>query len=144
MTKYWIAVASKEHVQIGKAEGIMQVCHGKVAGLRKIMPGDWIIYYSPKEIFGQNQPCRMFTAIGNVKDKEPYQYKISEDFIPWRRDVNYFKALDIAIEPLIDKLSFIKNKKNWGFIFRFGLFQIPKHDFQTIASAMGIEIERET
>lgn len=141
MKKYWIAVASKEHVQHGKAEGIMQICHGKAAGLRRIKPHDWIIYYSPKEIFNQNKLCRMFTALGQVNDKEPYQYKMSDDFIPWRRDVKYIKALDIAIELLIDKLTFIKNKKNWGFIFRFGLLEIPKHDFQTIALAMGIEIE---
>jgi hypothetical protein len=29
-TKYWIIVASKDHVQRGIKEGIAQACHGKL------------------------------------------------------------------------------------------------------------------
>lgn len=138
--KYWIAVASREHVILGKEAGIMQVCHGKQSPLKRINQNDWIIYYSPAEIFGHKTPCRKFTAIGIVKDKEPYQYKMSESFLPFRRNVNYLKVDDVEIEPLINSLSFIKNKKQWGYIFRFGLFSIPLDDFKLIASKMGINI----
>ena len=140
MTKYWIAVASKEHVLKGKKEGIAQVCHGKQNPLKKINPGDWIVYYSPTEIFDQKEACRKFTAIGQVNDKEPYQFKMSDDFIPWRRDVNFLTASDIEIGPLIQGLSFIKNKKQWGFIFRYGLFSIPFDDFKLIATNMEIVV----
>lgn len=140
MTKYWIGVASKEHVKKGIAEGICQVCHGKQSALSRMKAGDWIIYYSPTELFGQKAPCRMFTAIGKIKDKEPYQFKMSEDFIPWRRDVQFVPSKDAAIEPLINDLTFIKNKKSWGFVFRFGLFQIPEADFKLIASKMFVEV----
>src|SRR3990167_10864737 len=108
--KYWIAVASKEHVIRGKKEGIAQVCHGKQNPLKQI------------------------------KDKEPYPFKMSDDFVPWRRDVKFLKAKDIEIEPLINDLSFIKNKKHWGFVFRYGLFSIPLDDFKLIASNMGINV----
>ncbi len=141
MTKYWIAVASREHVLIGKKEGIAQVCHGKQNPLKRMHSGDWIIYYSPTEIFGQKNQCRKFTAIGQIKDKEPYQFKMSDNFIPWRRDVNFFQAKDIEIESLIDDLSFIKNKKHWGYVFRYGLFAIPFEDFTTIALNMGIAVD---
>lgn len=30
MTKYWIGVASCEHVQRGVKSGFAQVCHGKI------------------------------------------------------------------------------------------------------------------
>ena len=139
MTKYWIGVASKEHVKKGVMHGIAQVCHGKQTPLKRICPGDWIIYYSPTKIFGQKEPCRKFTAIGRFKEGEPYQFKMSDDFTAWRRDVDFVSAQDILIEPLIDKLSFIKNKTYWGFMFRFGLFEIPKSDFVLIASVMGVE-----
>ena len=65
---------------------------------------------------------------------------MSEDFTAWRRNVDFQDAKEVAIEPLIPSLSFIKNKKSWGFIFRFGVFEIPFQDFQLIASQMGIEI----
>lgn len=138
--KYWIGVASREHILKGKKLGIAQVCHGKQNPLKKISVDDWIIYYSPNEIFGQKEPCRKFTAIGRIKSKEPYQFKMSEDFIPWRHDVEYLKAYEIEIAPLINNLSFIKNKKQWGYIFRYGLFSIPYADFYLIATNMGIKL----
>jgi hypothetical protein len=138
---YWIAVASREHVQKGKIGGFAQVCHGKQSPLHRMKPGDWIIYYSPTEQFGKKTSCRKFTAIGQIENKEPYQYKMSKDFIPWRRDVQFIPAQEVAIESLLDKLSFIKNKNHWGFIFRFGLFKIPKNDFDQIATAMGVTHE---
>ncbi len=48
--KSWIAVASAEHVRLGRSQGFMQVCHGKAAPLRRITPGDAVAYYSPTEI----------------------------------------------------------------------------------------------
>ncbi len=142
MTKYWIGVASNEHVQKGKAEGIMQVCHGKQAPLKRMQPRDWIIYYSPTEVFGEKIPCRKFTAIGCVQDKEPYQFKMADDFIPWRRDVKFVASSDALIEPLLNQLSFIKNKTHWGMVFRYGLFEIPESDFLLIAKAMGANCGR--
>ena len=50
--RYWIAVASADHVARGIAGGFMQVCHGKRAPLARIRPGDGIIYYAPTQTFG--------------------------------------------------------------------------------------------
>lgn len=143
MKRYWIAVASKDHVAVGIKEGIMQICHGKMAPLKRISPGDGIIYYSPQKTFGIKSPYKKFTALGYVQEKEPYQYQMSCDFIPWRREVAYIPCQEVAIEPLLDKLSFIKNKKSWGFIFRYGLFTIPETDFLLIADQMGVKNEQE-
>lgn len=142
MKRYWIGVASREHVKSGVKEGIAQVCHGKQTALKRMASGDWIIYYSPTKIFGQKEACRTFTAIGIIKDKPPYQYAMSETFIPWRRDVAFVPAQEIEILPLLDKLSFIKNKEKWGFVFRFGLLEIKRDDFLLIATMMGVTVEQ--
>lgn len=134
----WIAVASREHVMRGVAEGIAQVCHGKPGPLKRMKEGDWIVYYSPTLRFGEKEPCRCFTAIGRVAPGEPYLFEMSKDFTPWRRDVRFYSAKDAAIEPLLDQLSFIRDKKRWGFPFRRGCFAIPDEDLQVIASSMGI------
>ncbi|WP_244215264.1 EVE domain-containing protein [Pedobacter miscanthi] len=63
-TKYWIIVASKDHVKNGIAEGFAQACHGKASPLKRMHKGDFIIYYSGKQTMGQPQPCQQFTAIG--------------------------------------------------------------------------------
>ena len=62
--KCWIAVASAEHVRIGRVHGFMQVCHGKAVPLRRLKPNDWIVYYSPTVTFGGKDKLRSFTAIG--------------------------------------------------------------------------------
>ena len=37
--RHWIAVASAEHVRLGRTQGFMQVCHGKAAPLRRMRAG---------------------------------------------------------------------------------------------------------
>ncbi|MCH9632374.1 MAG: hypothetical protein S4CHLAM6_07070 [Chlamydiae bacterium] len=137
MKKYWIGVASKEHVQRGVLGGFAQVCHGKAGPLNRMKEGDWIIYYSPTIKFGEKQPCQSFTAIGKIMSGNPYLFKMSKEFTPWRRDVTFVDSKEIPIQELLEKLSFIKDKKKWGFPFRKGCFEIPKVDFQVIAQAMG-------
>lgn len=139
MHKYWLAVASREHVKRGIEGGFCQFCHGKATPLKQMSPDDWIIYYSPTEIFGKTPACRKFTAIGKIQEGLPYLFQMSEEFIPWRRNVLFFPAKEVSIEPLIENLSFIYDKKKWGFPFRRGCFSIPFNDFELIANRMGIQ-----
>ncbi len=135
-TKYWIIVASKDHVKNGIAEGIAQACHGKASPLKRMRKGDFIIYYSSKQTMGQPQPCQQFTAIGKVTDEQTYQFQVSEDFCPSRRNIEFLPGIAISILPLIAELDFIPNKKSWGYPFRFGFFEIKHHDFELISSQM--------
>ena len=136
--KSWIAVASAEHVRNGRAQGFMQVCHGKGAPLRRLKPNDWVVYYSPTVTFRGQDKLQSFTAIGQVKEREPYQVDIGNGFCPFRRDVCWFESEEAAIIPLLNQLDFTKNKKNWGYQFRFGLLEISEHDMQQISMAMRI------
>jgi hypothetical protein len=138
MTKYWMGVASLEHVQRGVKGGFAQVCHGKISTLKYMSPGDWLIYYSPTYHFGEKDPCRYFTAIGTIDEGDPYTFEMSEDFIPWRRNVTFLNVQGTPIEPLIADLTFIKDKTKWGFPFRRGSFEIPYRDFELIAKNMGV------
>ena len=138
MTRYWIGVASHEHVQRGIKGGFAQVCHGKIGTLKYMSEGDWLIYYSPTYSFGGKDICRCFTAIGNVDRGEPYRFEMSKDFIPWRKNVTFINAKESPIEPLLKELSFITDEKKWGFPFRRGSFEIPRGDFEKIASSMGV------
>ena len=136
MSKNWIAIASAEHVRLGRQAGFMQVCHGKAAPLRRVQPGDRIIYYSPTATFRGKEKLQAFTAIGIAKNQEPYQFDMGEGFCPFRRDVKWLKSRDAPIAPLLDELDFSAGKRNWGYQFRFGLFEIDEHDLQIIAAAM--------
>ncbi|OZI05853.1 EVE domain-containing protein [Siphonobacter sp. BAB-5385] len=134
--KYWIIVASKDHVKTGLAGGFAQACHGKASPLKRMRKDDFLIYYSGKQTMGRPEACQEFTAIGKVVDDEVYQVRVSEDFCPSRRTIEFLPGRDVSILPLLSGLNFIQNKKSWGYPFRFGFFEIDRHDFEWIASRM--------
>jgi hypothetical protein len=134
--KSWIAVASSEHVARGVAGSYMQVCHGKCGPLKRIQPGDWVVYYSPSTQMGGKDKLQSFTAIGIARAGAPYLFDMGGGFIPYRRDVDWLPAQPAAILPLLEQLDFYRGIRNWGAPFRFGLFAISQHDIQTIAEAM--------
>jgi EVE domain-containing protein len=139
MSRNWMAVASAEHVRIGRSHGFMQVCHGKAAPLRRVQPGDCVVYYSPTGAFGGRDGLQSFTAIGVVNDRAPYQADMG-GFSPFRRDVSWRAAREAPIKPLVGRLEFTTAKRNWGFQLRFGLFEISGDDMAMIAEAMGASL----
>lgn len=134
--KYWVIVASKDHVLSGITEGFAQACHGKASPLKRMKKDDFVIYYSGKQTFGKTDKCQEFTAIGQVKDDGVYQVRVNEDFCPSRRNIDFFESENVSILPLINDLEFILTKKSWGAPFRFGFLEIPKNDFRLISSKM--------
>lgn len=137
MSRYWIGVASRDHVGRGLAGGFAQLCHGKAGALARMQPGDGLVYYSPREQFDGNTPCQCFTAIGIVQPRPPYQVTMAPDFTPWRRDIAFVAANPAPIRPLLPRLACIPDPQHWGQAFRFGVLQISVGDFALIASAMG-------
>jgi hypothetical protein len=135
--KYWLAIASAAHVRVGRADGFMQVNHGKAAPLRRIRPGDGVVYYSPTTNCGQSDGLRRLTAIGIVREGEPYQGFMSEGFQPFRRDVDWLISYESPIGPLLGALELTAGKPNWGYQLRFGLVALGCQDFELIATAMG-------
>jgi len=134
--KYWMLVASKNHVLRGVQAGIAQACHGKAYPLERMNVGDGVIYYSPKLEFEKDIPCQEFTALGWVAGAEVYPYDMGNGFVPYRRNIQYVEASPVLIKPLIEKLQFVTDKKQWGYKFRFGAFEISEMDFKLIASDM--------
>ena len=134
--RFWVGVASREHVQLGLSGGFAQFSHGKPGPAKRPRQGDGILYYSAKERFGEPEPCRRFTALGTVADDQPVQVEQFPGFRPWRRQIDWRPIREVEIAGLVPKLSFITNKARWAAPFRFGFFEIPEADFQLIADAM--------
>jgi hypothetical protein len=133
---FWINTVSRDHVARGVAGGFTQANHGKPQMLRKMARGDWIVFYSPRTTYPDGAPLQAFTAIGQVSDDVPYQAEMAPDFHPWRRAVDFEACDEAPIQPLLDDLDFVEDKKRWGYRFRFGVFEIDQHDFEVIRSAM--------
>lgn len=133
-TRYWIVVVSKDHCSRGVSGGFIQACHGKKGPLLRMKKGDWILVYSSKVTMNGNDKCQAFTAIGQVIDDDVYQFQMSRDFIPFRRNIKFYDCREISILPLINELDFIQNKQLWGYPFRYGFLEIKENDFGIISS----------
>jgi hypothetical protein len=134
--RYWVIVVSKDHVQRGMEHGFTQANHGKAASLRRMRKGDGVLFYSPKVAYGGNERCQCFTAIGSVRDDVLYQADMGNGFEPWRRNIDFLPSEDVPIVPLIEHVQFIKNKARWGYVFRWGFFEISQDDFLLVAERM--------
>jgi len=134
--KYWVNTVSRNHVQIGRQGAFVQAGHGKRAPLERLSKGDFVVFYSPRTSLQGGAPHQRFTAVAEVSDERMYQVEVAADFKPFRSDATYLDCEEADIRPLIPTLRFIKQKTSWGYVFRFGLFEIPQPDFDQIIQAM--------
>jgi len=141
MSRNWLVVASAEHVEIGRNGGFMQVSHGKASPLRRVQPGDRVVYYSPNRTYTPSHAQRgkdrlqAFTAIGTVRQGKLYQADMGFGFKPFRRDVAWHEAESMPIAALQTELAFTR-ETNWGYRLRQGLIEISDGDMTLIAEAM--------
>jgi hypothetical protein len=136
-SNFWIGVVSRTHVQIGVRGGFIQLNHGKKQPLQRLRAGDGLTMYSPRTSYPDGEVLQSFTAIGVVVSGKIYQAEMTPEFKPYRVDVKFFGCHETPIRPLIEQLSFIKNKARWGSAFRFGQLKVPVQDFELIAESMG-------
>jgi len=60
--------------------GFCQLNHGNEAPLKRMQPGDRLLYYSPREGMGGGEPVQAFTAIGEILDRAIRQESEVEGF----------------------------------------------------------------
>lgn len=140
MTRYWLGVACRAHARAGEAGGFCQLGHGKEAPLRRLAPGDWIVYYAPRENLDKGPTIQAFVTLGRIRPGEVYRAQQTDRFRPYRRDVDYHSVTEAPIRPLLDDLGFVPDHGSWGLPFRRGAFEIPRTDFRTIAAAMSVTL----
>jgi EVE domain-containing protein len=137
--RFWIGVASREHVLRGVGDGVAQLGRGKRGPLARMRAGDWIAYYSPRTQLDEGEPCQAFTALGQLLPGPITQADLGDGFHPYRRAVDYLPVQDAPIRPIVPELSFIRDKARWGSAFRFGHLEVPRSDFARIAHALGVD-----
>jgi hypothetical protein len=141
--RFWIGVASRDHALKGVVGGFAQLCHGKATPLLRMVPGDGLVYYSPRERFGESAPCQRFVAIGRITGSAVYPFDMGRGFVPFRRDAAYVRgAVEAPVRPLLPLLTFVRDPAHWGAVFRFGFLEITSSDFSRIARAMEVYDER--
>ena len=112
--RFWIGVASRDHVNVAVKGAFLQLNHGRKAPLRRLKAGDGVIMYSPRTGYPDGEPLQAFTAIGTVDTGDVYQVRVTPDFQPHRVDVQFVPSREVHIKPLVEHLSFVTSKSRLG------------------------------
>lgn len=148
--RYFLLTASKDHIETGIKHGFIQ--QKRPHRIEKIKKNDLIVCYASKTTYLSNSPCRKIVAVCRAVEDEfetltgsQMSKSIGSEETAcssntyFRRRVEFLPMKeDIDIAPLIPKLSFIHNKKSWGFYFMSGFRELSKADFDAIASGNAI------
>ncbi|HEV3060559.1 MAG TPA: hypothetical protein VGY48_20100, partial [Vicinamibacterales bacterium] len=59
--RFWIGVASRDHVNVAVKGAFLQLNHGRKAPLRRLKAGDGVIMYSPRTGYPDGEPLQAFT-----------------------------------------------------------------------------------
>jgi hypothetical protein len=141
--RYWIAVMPKSRVELAVAGNFAMFAHGRHDAVKRTSAGEWLAYYSPRVMLNAGEEVRAFTAIGRFTDREPYEAEMGAGRVGWRRDIAWEKKVREAdVYPLLDELSFIKDRQHWGLFFHRSIFSVAREDFAKIAAAMGLDPKR--
>ena len=140
MTTAWVGIASRERVTAAVEGGFCQLNNGRKTPVRRLKPGDYIIYYAPRERMRAGDVVQAFVAFGKILPGEPFRTDASKRFRPFRRYVEYSTGTDAPIRPLLQKLSFTRDRVSWGQALRLGTFRIEPDDLKIIANAMRIGV----
>jgi hypothetical protein len=143
MARCFLAVATRDNVLAAVGAGFCFVDSGKRTLLSQMSEGDWLAYYSPRELQRETTPCRRFTAIGKVAAGRVSMASGSAGLEGERRPMRYLRCYPVAAATLVRSLSFIRNPERWGVSFRAGFFEVRREDFAVIAEAMLTRVDWE-
>lgn len=140
---HWLCVTNEENWNVVKENKIWGVSarHKNILNMTKI--DDFLIFYDREEkIDNQIFPSRIsgiFRAASMpfIDKKKIFSPVLTEDVFPYRVKIDPIIIKEIEFKPLIPKLTFIKNKKNWwGHIQGRAMRTIPESDFELIKNTM--------
>ncbi len=135
--KYWIGVASLNHILRGAELGLFGIGHGQRQPLEQMAPGDNIVFYAPKidhTKTGKANIYQKFKGFGTLLDQPIFSEEIAGTCVFRRRILFEGIEQSAPIQPLIDQLDFIPNKAKWGFPLMRGYVQISQSDWDLIVS----------
>jgi len=144
MTQRWLCISTRSNDKITRKTKIWGVSTRYKNTILKVRPGDTILMYVMQEVVNKESIPSAITGIYEViSDVFKDEIKIFEipknignEKFPMRlklKEITYFKE-PIPIKPLIQELTFIKNKKMWSGSIRTAMRPIPEGDYQFIIS----------
>ena len=99
---------------------------------------DQVVFYVSRESLSSTKKVRKFIGLATING-QPYRLPEriwNNGLFPHRISIEPVEEKVCDVTPLIHKLRFIKNTKNWGSAFLPGIIRIPPEDFAVIRDYM--------
>src|SRR5206468_1488426 len=116
-SRCWIAVVAQDRAERGRDGSYAELAHGRAGIMELMQPGDGYITYSPRASDPKGAPVQAFTALGYVREGGLYRAADAEGISVFRLPVAYVPVALTPIKPLLDSLTFIRNRQHWGAAF---------------------------
>jgi len=140
--KFWICVTTNENWSIIKDKNIWGVPERSRRIIENVKPGDKIAIYviqtREKDKVVPSRIVGIYEVVSEAYfDNSPIFAQYRGKTFPYRIKIRPIKIFSkpLVFRDLIDKLSFIKNKRFWTVYFRRAMFEIPEKDFEVIESS---------
>lgn len=141
--QYWIAVVAQDRAERARQGRYAELSHGRAGILELLRPGDGYVTYCPRTTDPKGTAVQAFTTLGRVGTGALYRVTEPDGSAAFRLAVDYVAAQPAPVKPLLDSLTFIRNRQHWGAAFRFGALRITGADYARIAAAMGVREMKE-
>lgn len=133
---HWICVISRKDAHRAQVEGRIRLPVSSERRARRLVEGDGVAIYSPRELNREGAVVQRFTAVGRVGAGEAYQVP-DDPHGSWCRDVTFDRAEEeVAAVTLLPLLEFVRPGVGWGVAFRPGFVAIGADDFAVIRRAI--------
>ena len=132
---FYIGVVHLAQVREAERQGYVSFAHGDRASVEKVVPGDKVVYYAPKED-EDGAPVQAFIAHATVTGEEVETRSFGSHGTGQVRRATYDAVREVPVRPMIEDLEILAGKQNWGGVFRSGKVEIGAADYQRIAGAM--------
>ena len=137
MVKYWLCVVNEANWRIVKERLLWGVSERYKRKMNEVSEGDLLVFYvKPKRIGGIFKVISkpfvdkkvVFSSEGfRTGEVFPYRVRLKSLLIP---------PEPLPFEPLIPRLSFIKNKARWTGYIRGAMREIPEGDYELIRAEL--------
>ena len=138
----WLCISTRANAEVTRKKHIWGVARRFTNTIARVKKGDTLLMYTMQEIVDREVIPSAITGIYEVIS-DPYEDEshlfvtpkaLGNEMFPLRIKVKPIKvfAEPIPFKPLVQEMSFIKNKTMWSGSIRTAMRIIPKEDYQKI------------
>jgi predicted RNA-binding protein len=135
---YWVFSITEDNLQIALRERVIGFTESAARRSGSLAMSDQVTFYVPRQKLASNILVRKFIGRAEITSAT---YRSDEQIwkggtFPIRIDITPLSTKCCDVKPLINDLTFIKNKHYWGAHFMNTILKIPAADFDLIQKSM--------